>query len=165
MQKEMFANQTRRPRGTDRDVLERAANKFAERMHTQWSDYSKEKWAKALMKIYSPHLDGYELAKEIEREGFCPDVEMVNELDSFDYEVSTARRQAEAEWVKNIGFTPEFAIGDEVDMGVSSHRPEHGVVTGIRHESAEYEVKAHGDDRATYIIRAENLKRRINEQG
>ena len=159
MQTDLFPSQVKRPKQSDPAILEKAAREFAETMHKQWPEYSIEEWAEALETNYSACKDGYEFARDLERDGFAPDTEMVNELDSFGLKVSEVCRHAEKQWVRLDGFTPEFAIGDKVDMGKTHRGERYGFVSGIREESAEYEVKTDMNSSTAFIIKAENLKK------
>ena len=158
MQTEMYPDQVKRPSSSSREVVKAAADIHAVRMHEKWSEWSAEEWSEGLARHHAPHKDGYEMAKDMERDGFAPDAEMVSDLDDFSFEVSRAHGDAVRAWVRECGFEPEFAIGQDVDMGDRMGRRErYGKVSGIRHETAEYEVKTEADDGSTYIIRSENL--------
>lgn len=159
MQTEMYPEQIKRPSPYSKENIARAAKKHSVELAQQWSDWTAEEWEESLIRHYRPHLNGYELAKEMERDGYSPDAEMVNELDTFDHYVSSCGREAEKEWVKLVGFNPEFSVGDDVDLGERfKDRGQYGKVSRIRHESAEYEVKVDAASNSAFIIKAENLK-------
>ena len=161
MQTEMYPEQLTRPSSNSKDVIKAAAAGYADKMHGKWSEWSKQEWIEGLVKHYAHHKDGYETAKDMESDGFAPDSEMVSDLDDFGFEVSRAHRNAVIEWVKKVGFEPVFSVGDAVDMGESHHRNERfGIVSEIRHDTAEYAVKTDPASTSAFIIRSENLSPR-----
>lgn len=162
MQTDMFPSQIKRPTRDDKIIVQQAAEHYAEEMHKNWPDYSKEEWTEALTDNYSEWKNGYEMAKDIERDGFEPDVEMVGFLDNFSSEVSKFHKKSVEKWVELVGFEPEFAIGDQVDMGESRRRPRYGVVASISNKTAEYGVKEYASCNISYIIKAEDLKKKID---
>jgi len=160
MQAELYPETIARPKRSDKLIIEQAAKKHAEEIARQIKDIDAEALAEDLVEHYRSYQNGYDLAKDLEREGYEIDVEFVNLLDDFDYAVGSAQRDAEKEWVQKVGFTPEFKVGDHVDMGKAygKNNERYGFVSEIKMESAEYYVKSNSDSGISYVIKAENLK-------
>ncbi|WP_298842879.1 hypothetical protein [uncultured Salinicola sp.] len=158
MQTELYPERIARPTSRAKEIVKIAAEAYAERMHGRWSDWSVEEWAEALIEHHSPFKDGYELAKDLERDGFDPDAEMVSELDGFESEVSSVHRKAVKDWVKLVGFEPLYQVGDDVLVPrVLDDKGGRGRISEILLESAEYLVKTDPDSSSAYVIKAEDI--------
>lgn len=157
-QTDLFAKDMPRPRSYDKAIIQAAAESFGAKMSLTYSEWSPEEWAEDLVKVYASHKDGYEMAKDLERYGHDPDSEMVSELDDFGFEVSRVHREAVKTWVARVGFEPVYSVGDHVEVKRSfSTDPNHGKITEIRHESAEYLVKTNPDSNSALIVAAEDV--------
>lgn len=86
---------------------------------------------------YSYPMDGYELAKALERR-FCWDirVEDVSDLDAMDCAVRAKLADAEKEWVARENITPKLQPGTAIKRGVIAGVSDYG--------AAMYKVKEHG---------------------
>jgi hypothetical protein len=158
MQTELYPEQIARPSSSAKEVVKAAAEAYAEHMHSQWTDWSIQEWAEALARNHSAFKDGYQLAKDLERDGFDPDAQMVSDLDGFGFEVSRAHGRAVKDWVKLVGFDPLYEVGDTIlaprildDKGGS------GKITEILHDTAEYLVKTDPSSNSAFIIKAEDI--------
>lgn len=80
-------------------------------------------------------LDGYHLARYLERRGWACDFSLCEILDSADHIVDMAHDNLVRAWVKASGITPKLKIGDVV-----STRAGTGAIVGIDHEMARYIV-------------------------
>lgn len=159
MQADLYPETIARPKHSDKLIIEQAAKIHAEEIARQIKGLDVEQLAEDLVANYRSYNDGYELAKDLEREGYEIDVEFVNLLDDFDSRVGAVQREEEKKWVKMVGFEPKFKVGDRVDMGErrGSHHERYGYVDKIVAESAEYYVKTDEKPGISYIIKAENL--------
>lgn len=158
MQTELYPEQIARPSSSSKEIVKIAADEYAKQMHSQWKDWSIEEWSEALARNYSAFKDGYELAKDLEREGFDPDAQMVAELDNFGFEVNSAHGQAVKDWVKLVGFEPLYEVGDTVLVPrILDDKGGSGKITEIRHDTAEYLVKTDPSSNSGYIIKAEDI--------
>lgn len=88
-----------------------------------------------LMKVASLYLDGYELAKKLERYGWCPDPRLIEILDN--NWVSTAIDELTSQWVRCLAIKPQFSIGDSVVIS----RGKQGKIVKIDEKLAQYGVR------------------------
>lgn len=122
-------------------------------------EYPEEGLAEDIAKHYERHMDGYELAKVLDRwEYWDTSRDDADRLDSIVESVERRLREAEAAWEQAYNIQPPYPVGTKVKI------PRHGVgeITGIasKHYPACYLVKPEGqDDAATgerrYIIKFE----------
>lgn len=94
-----------------------------------------EEWAEEIAEQYSPHMDGYQLARAIDHYG---DLSMhdVEELDRIPHLVDEALRTAEKQWAVENNITPKLPVGTVIS---------HGVIAGVcEYSAARYLVKEHG---------------------
>ena len=102
--------------------------------------------AETIAAAFSPHMDGYQLARELERyhwvDGLTmPDVERLDEVAEL---VDDALRKAEMAWVIENHITPKLCEGDVIDRGV---------IAGVcKHSPARYLVKEHGCTQAGLFL-------------
>jgi methyl coenzyme M reductase subunit C-like uncharacterized protein (methanogenesis marker protein 7) len=133
----------KRPEITDEMVLE-AATQVA-------SKISGGADPKTIAKHFNPYMDGYQLAKELDRNYYWDlTLEDVEVLDSMTSIVSGLLRTAEKEWAKTADLTPPLGIGTEI---------EEGVIKGIdEYSPARYLVKENGctDDTRHLLIKFED---------
>lgn len=157
-QTDLFAKDMPRPKSYDKAIIQTAAESFGRKMAMTYSEWSPEEWAEDLVKVYASHKDGYELAKDLERHGYDPDSEMVGHLDDFGFEVSRVHREAVKTWVTSVGFEPAYSVDDHVEVKRSfSTDPNHGKITEIRHDSAEYLVRTNPESNSALVVAAEDI--------
>jgi hypothetical protein len=88
-----------------------------------------------------PFMDGFELGKALDGEGWEIDAEIVSDLDTFQYEVADILKAAERKWFEWEKPQPPFPVGTMI---------REGEITGIyEHGPAKYLVKKPGQDDAT----------------
>ena len=113
--------------------------------------------AEAIADHYSYPMDGYDLAKQLDRHEFWDttraEMEILDEMDVF---VSRAERKAEKEWFERNRPKPPFAIGTRIQW-----RDITGEITGIsEHGHGKYLVKPDvstiGDGR--YLVNFEDAQ-------
>lgn len=130
-----------RPKITKEMVIE-AAKKIAEKLEGD---------AEAIAKHYRHPMDGYELARELDRyEGWDLTMPDVEELDCLSSIVSDLHRQAEKKWVRENDIQPPLPIGTRI---------EHGVIHSVcDYSAAKYRVKEDGctQDGRFLLIRFED---------
>ena len=94
-----------------------------------------DEWAEDIADKYRLHMDGYELAREIDSYG---DLSMqdVEELDRIPSLVDQSLRAAEKQWAAENNITPKLEIGTVIS---------NGVIAGVcEYSAARYLVKEHG---------------------
>ena len=144
----------KRPTDYEDYVVRDAAEKLAQQCQ-QWDmQTSAEEWIEDLVKARYEWTDGYALAKELDdRCHVSPDSELVDILDRAPSYLSDAHRKAVKRWVRIVGFTPGYAIGETVGT-----RHGNGKITKIYVETAQYVVDTKGVGNGGYIINAEDIK-------
>lgn len=123
-----------RPRRRDERVIALVAAKLAERVAEEWQ-FGQVSEAILRTALGSSDLDGYALARELERDLVHPDADLVEILDEADGLMLEAHKSLVAEWVKTHGVTSPFAQGDRV---ICKFGP--GEVTRIHEETAQIVV-------------------------
>ena len=101
----------------------------------------------------SENMDGYELAKELERVCYwMPNAQDVETLDNFGCDLREAHREACAAWARDNNVQPPLPIGTMTTRGE---------ITGIsKYSPASYEIRKPGDTEPTrrYIVRFEDAR-------
>lgn len=96
--------------------------------------------------------DGFDIAKELDSNGWDITASDVEELDGMQFEIDRAVRELEKAWVQENDIQPPLAIGIEI---------EEGVITGVcEHCPARYLVKERGctHEGRSLLIKFENAK-------
>jgi hypothetical protein len=121
-----------RPTLTQAMKLE-AANKVVEMLN------SNTVTAAQVAKYYHQDMDGFELAKKLERECNCDfifdDVEILDQMSSY---ASDVLLQAEKQWVLEYDIKPPYEIGTRTTKGTISDI--------YQYSPASYEIKPYGQD-------------------
>lgn len=115
-----------RPKIT-REMIVEAAKEIAGNVDIEAEDIAKR---------FRPHMDGYELAKELEHDGYNIRAADVEELDCMSNAVDDLHRAAEKKWVEENNIQPPLPIGTTIKQGVI-----HGVCP---YTPARYQVKENG---------------------
>jgi len=135
-----------RPKVTP-EMIEQAAQKLA--TENCWGDDQ----VADVVKCYRNHMNGYELAKELEsRCCWSISVMDVEELDSMDSEVREIHRTACLAWAKENDIRPPLQIGTITTQGE---------ITGIyAHNGACYEIRKNGETNESrrLIVRFEDAR-------
>lgn len=115
-----------------RDMIAEAARKLA--TSNGWDDEQ----AADIADVYHHHMDGYELAKELERRHCWTITAMdVDSLDCMSPEVRDVHKTACIAWARDNDIQPPLPIGTITTRGE---------ITGIYdHEPATYLVREHGE--------------------
>lgn len=124
--------------------------------------YPDQDAAESIAEVYEHHMDGYELAKELERSQLWDcNRQDVDELDNVAWEVHKLLREAEQQWANENDVQPSLPVGSRVSL------PRHGAgeITGVSgdHSPACYLVKPDGQDDASngsrrYVIKFEDAR-------
>lgn len=106
-----------------------------------------------LASVWSGHMDGYELAKELDRMcGWSPTAQDVEVLDGFDSDLREAHRKVCIAWARENNIQPPLPIGTMTTLGE---------ITGISARyGACYEIRMTGDTDPTRrrIVRFEEAR-------
>ncbi len=109
--------------------------------------------AEDLGRVARWHMDGYELAKELERACYLsPTARDVETLDMFGHEIIEAHRQACVAWARDNNVQPPLPVGTMTTLGE---------ITGVStYSPASYEIRKPGDTEPTrrYIVAFEDAK-------
>ena len=109
--------------------------------------------AETIAQYYRRHMDGFELAKELDKNAYWDTTrEDMEALDEMDYLVDSAECAAIKAWAAKHNPQPPHPVGARIKQGV---------ITGISEYSpACYEVKEDDDDRPNrrLIIKFENAE-------
>lgn len=125
-----------RPTVTDEMKLA-AAMPIAKQMLSGINDDAKA-GAKDIAENGYAYIDGYELAKRLERCGWDICRGDIDELDQYDSNLRAELKKAETAWADGNNIQPPFPVGTRVTV---PHDGE-GEITGIyQHGAARYEVR------------------------
>lgn len=105
-----------------------------------------------LASVWSGHMDGYELAKELELRGWLPTAQDVEVLDGFGGALYAAHRKVCIAWARENNIQPPMPVGTMTTLGE---------ITGIyAYDGACYEVRMTGDTDSTRrrIVRFEDAR-------
>lgn len=117
------------------------------------SEIEIENVADSIGRVYRHHMDGYELAKALDKwEGWDTTREDCDELDRIDMLVDRRQREAEKAWFAANPVEPPHPVGTTITRGV---------ITGVYgHQPAYYLVKEHGctQEGRSLLIRFEDAR-------
>ncbi len=130
----------------NKQIIEAAAEVFVRENIDSLPEYlESEDLVEHLVKHFARHKDGFELAKDLECEGWDITAETVQLLDEFDIQIEDALQDAEKEWIKTNNIQPPLKIGTEVEYMHGGMKK--GTITGIsQYRVGCYEIKENGWD-------------------
>lgn len=131
----------KRPTMYDDGVCRVAAEKLWERIKRDSGDDAADNEAsiKSITEAIRYDDDGYAIARHLEHDGWDPDAQMVDTLDSAFSEKLRACETETSKWVDENGIKPEFAVGSSVRFKDRSTRKSHvGEVTKVELDQARY---------------------------
>ena len=102
--------------------------------------------AETIADNYRPYMDGYELARQLDRYcGWDFTMSEVETLDTMTGIVMGLQRDAEKTWAAAYNIQPALQIGTTIKQGV---------IAGVcEHSAAKYRVKEHGcDQKGRYLL-------------
>jgi hypothetical protein len=109
-----------------------------------------------------PHMDGYDLAKELDERCFwaCT-LQWAEILDGFHYAADCAIRAAQKEWAERVSPRPPLPLNSRVTLPSG----ETGEITGVyAYGAAQYEIaidgdpQAHGPNHSRRIVNFEDVQ-------
>lgn len=102
------------------------------------------------------NAEAFELAKELEKEGYSPDLELVEILDSVWLLQNDLVDKAERRWVIEDDIKPVFVVGQRVIV-LSVGKKVSGEISGIYPETAKYKVSVEQGGKKDLIIKYESV--------
>lgn len=117
------------------------AAKMTAELIVRWANHASLNSARLAVDIagqYSGHMNGYELAKELDRHcGYQPDTEMVESLDAMSSYVDDVYKKEIQQWVVDLNIEPPFPEQTPITIGL---------ITAVStYSPACYEVRRKGD--------------------
>lgn len=145
--------QVPRPKATD-EIIRAAIMKVAAKIAGDApSAEDIESAADSIQRVYRRHMDGFELAKELDRyESWDTSREDMEELDSIEMDVDHAVRAAEKQWGIDHPMAPPLPVGAMTTRGV--------IESIYEHQPAYYCVKENGctQDGRRLLIKFEDVR-------
>ena len=133
-----------RPKRNNEEIMSETAKVIAKKVlsWTRQDYFTEEDVIDALCKVLPFSDDGYELAKEMEDEGFDADSELVSIMEGASWELDRQHRKAVKQWVKDNDIRPKLKEGDEIHIQVRQRdRTKYdAIIAEVREETAEYMV-------------------------
>lgn len=121
-----------RPTIHDEEIVKKAAEKLANKV-SEWlkDDLTVEEAIEDIYKAIRFNDDGYAIARNLETQGWSPDMELVEILDNASCYILNTLKKAEEIWVKESGLQP-FPIESLVKW---TRKPAYGVGIVISNHS------------------------------
>lgn len=148
----------------DKEIITKAAKVFIkDNIGSLPDDIAAEDLVGHLVKHFADYKNGFELAKDLEWEGWDIDAETVQVLDDFGNYVTKSLHQAEKEWIEQNNIQPPFPENTEVEY-MYGRVLRKGVITGIYpHRAGMYEIRENGHNdqehgKCRIILKWENVK-------
>ena len=95
---------------------------------------------KQIMRVLSPSKDGYGMARELERDGWEEDRDLVDLMDAGESALRDAHKELMKQWIGVYGITPNRKVGDTVSTTHWHRKGQVGTITNIREDEATYAV-------------------------
>lgn len=94
--------------------------------------------AEEIASCYYSHIDGYQLAKELEdKHSWNIDLQVIEELEELQWEVDSIHKKVCMQWVIDSNIKPQFENGTKI---------KEGVINGVyKHGAAAYMVTKYGE--------------------
>jgi hypothetical protein len=80
------------------------------------------------------------MARELEREGWEEDRELVDLMDAGESDLSDAHKELVKQWIAVYGIAPSRSVGDVVSTAHWRHKGQAGTITSIYTDEARYAV-------------------------
>jgi hypothetical protein len=87
--------------------------------------------------------DGFQLAKDLDDGGWCPDAGLVEILDEATHLQITEHGRLVKEWIEANGVQPKFQVGDKVSFRLS-FKPHTGTIKKVYPETLQYVIDQEG---------------------
>jgi hypothetical protein len=134
----------KRPLASDELVKTRAWEIFEPKVKSylgaDWIESEAPHIQKQIMRVLSSSKDGYGMARELEREGWEEDRELVDLMDAGESDLSDAHKELVKQWIAVYGITPSRKVGDTVSTTNWYRKGKIGIITNIREDEATYAV-------------------------
>lgn len=139
-----------RPDGFDPTLRRAAAEKIVGALiqHTLLEENERADAVESVVKHARYGGDGYDIARQLESDGWCPNAEMVVILDGYASHIGSLRDAAVKEWVIAHGISAPWPDGTRVRARMSGGMNA-GTVTGSDQYRAAYLVKQDGETNET----------------
>ena len=119
-------------------AIEETLKQVIEWFGNDWQGQGREEVKKQLAAALRWGQNGYQSARDLERDGWSPDAELVEILDGHDEH--GPERAAVKAWVKETEPQPAFKVGDKVKSKWGD-KPVGGVVKALYSETAQYAIR------------------------
>ena len=134
-----------RPRPTRADVLPAAVEALVDRIAADWAEpgFYRDEWVASLVGVLADsggRGDGWSLCRDLERDGWDVDSQLVEIMDDAEYFVADALAAAEALWVEDAAVTLALPLGTPVTVKLPRHGAVSGRVVGLDPRRATYTV-------------------------
>lgn len=103
------------------------------------ADEQDKQSAKEVLDDVGQGADGYEIAKDFEHAGWCPDSEFVEVMDDYAWKLAEAYNQLVEAWVKGHSIEPPLEVGTMVTT-TNLGKPVTGEITQVWKSRAQYTV-------------------------
>ena len=134
-----------RPKMSDEIVKKRAWEIFEPEvvayLGADWIESKREYVQKQIMQVISSHKDGYGMARELERQGWEEDRELVDLMDAGESALRDAHRELIKQWITVYGIAPSRLVGDEVSTTNWHRKGQSGIIVKIYEDEAKYGVR------------------------
>ena len=151
----------KRPSMADDYVRRRASELYmpAIRRWHNGEQFEERETVEQLMKVVSPHGDGYEMARELERDhGWYVDSNLVGVLEDCASFCDDAIAELTRQWVICLGIQLAYAVGDRVRLAVNLGGRKEGVIVKVEHDLAKYGVHTEGQsEKAYWVVECEKV--------
>lgn len=130
-----------------KEIIEQAVNKVISENKSIFHDID-DYGIEDIVEKYHYGMDGYEIAKKLDDNGWEMNLEIANALDEIGYNVKSILSELEWEWQKEYNIQQQFEIGTKI---------KEGVISGIsQYHAACYEVRHNENPNSFKIIKFEN---------
>lgn len=147
-----------RPRKDDDVIRAKALDRLQEDV-TEWLDGEDEdgpeRTRKELDEACRYHRDGYEIARELESNGWSPDEGLVEILGGWSSTLDSAHREAVERWIAECEIKPQLEPGTRVKV-----KDQTGIVEGVIQPSEKWNLS-----RAQYLVRRDTDGRPVTIKG
>ena len=121
----------------DKEIIKAAALRTAQTASNIAEGYVRE-LADSITEHYRQYMDGFELAKELDQEGWEVNTIFVEDMDEMYNNVRNLHREACIRWAEENSIEPPFPAGTEI---------KEGIITGVyTYDPACFRVKPVGQD-------------------
>ncbi len=143
-------------------VIRNAVDELLNSEHCPFEDHEKQDLINSLDTHYYHHIDGYDLAKGFEDDGWDVNAYFVSHLELVTGCIDTQIRKSEQDWAEAYKPAPPLPIGARVDVGHHKSMPEYGTIEELsQYSPATYAVRLDStpaDSTMRRLIKFEEVK-------